>query len=207
MKAVFLGPPGVGKGTQAVRVCKQLGIPQISTGEILRGAVANKTTVGLEAKSFMDKGLLVPDEVVIQIVKDRIEEDDCKNGFVFDGFPRTIAQAEALSEIVDLDVVVNIQLSDEELVGRLSGRRICEACGENTNIEFLGEDKEHCPKCGHVLSIRSDDQPESIKQRLMVYHKQTAPLIAYYEDKKLLRNVDSSIGLDNVTSAIMAVLE
>lgn len=206
MKLVFLGPPGAGKGTQADMVCAEMNIPHISTGDLLRTAIRNQTPVGISAKSYIDKGQLVPDSVVIDMVKERLAQDDCKQaGFLLDGFPRTIEQADALSEITSLDAVIDIEVPDEHLVHRLSGRRVCGKCSGTYHISKLaGED---CPKCGTKLTQRADDAPETVLSRLEVYHRQTAPLIEYYKNKNLLEEVDGAQPLETVKSSIMSALE
>lgn len=203
MKIVFLGPPGAGKGTQAEQIIGALGIPQISTGEILRRAIREKTPTGLEAQSYIEKGALVPDDVVVRIVRERLNQQDCANGYLLDGFPRTVPQAEALDGFVKLDAVINLEVPTELLIHRLSGRRVCAACGYTTHID-RGEDK--CVKCGGELTQRKDDAPESVENRLAVYDKQTKPLIDYYADKGLLHNVDGSKPLAEVTQNILAAL-
>lgn len=205
MKIIFLGPPGAGKGTQALRVSQALGIPQISTGDILRRAIKEGTKVGLEAKSFIDKGQLVPDEVVIAIVKDRVAQEDCAGGFLLDGFPRTVAQAEALAQFTRIDRVVDISVSDEELIQRISGRRVCLACGGTYHVSSLsGETK--CQACGQELIQRADDQAETVLNRLKVYHQQTSPLIDYYQKLGLLQRIDGSQTPDACYQAIMNLL-
>ena len=205
MKLVFLGPPGAGKGTQADKVCAEVKIPHISTGDLLRTAIRQETPIGISANSFIDKGQLVPDSVVIEMVKERLSEDDCKEGFLLDGFPRTIDQAEALGKITELDAVIDIEVPDEHLVRRLSGRRVCSKCSGTYHVSTLnGED---CPKCGTKLTQRADDAPETVLSRLDVYHKQTAPLIEYYKNKGLLQEVDGAQPLDTVLSSIMSALE
>lgn len=206
MKLIFLGPPGAGKGTQAARVSVKLGVPHISTGDILRAAIKNGTKVGLEAKAYIDAGALVPDEVIMGIIKERLEQDDCKNGFLFDGFPRTIAQAEALRDISPIDAVVDIDVSDEALIRRLSGRRVCLSCGGTYHIEKLNG-KTDCSACGAALSQRQDDQADTVLNRLTVYHKQTAPLIDFYQKQGILKTVDGSKGYDEVFEDIGKVLE
>ena len=205
MNLIFLGPPGAGKGTQAVRVCEQLGIPQISTGDILRRAIKNETPTGLNAKSYIDKGQLVPDSVVIDIVRERLVQDDCKNGYLLDGFPRTIAQAEALEGFAKIDAVVDIDVSDEKLVARLSGRRVCLSCGGTYHVSQLNGSMT-CAKCGSDLIQRADDKAETVLSRLNVYHAQTEPLIDFYTKRGLLKEIDGAQPMDDCYAAIMAVL-
>jgi len=196
MRLIFLGPPGVGKGTQAQRLSAQQGIPKISTGDILREAVAKKTALGVQAKSFMDSGKLVPDEVVIGIIRERLKEADSQKGFILDGFPRTVPQAEALASMLrqdgrTIDRVLNFELADEELVRRLSGRRSCPNCQAVYHLEFSPPQKpDLCDQCGGRLIQRSDDQPETIRKRLEVYRSQTVPLIRFYEEQGLLIRID-----------------
>jgi len=205
MNIIFLGPPGAGKGTQAQRICDALKIPQISTGDILRRAMKEGTETGLKAKSFIDAGQLVPDDVIIDIVKERLQMDDCKNGYILDGFPRTVPQAEALDTFATIDSVIDLDVADQVLVDRLSGRRVCLKCGATYHISMLnGETK--CAKCGDDLVPRNDDKAETVLNRLKVYHAQTAPLIGYYEQKGLLKKVDGAQGLENTFSAIMKEL-
>ena len=203
MKLILLGAPGAGKGTQAEVICDALKIPAISTGNILREAVKNGTKCGLEAKGFMESGQLVPDEVVIGILKDRIAEADCANGFILDGFPRTVPQAEALESMgVEIDKVIEIHVDDEVIKQRLSGRRVCEACGASYHVDFKPTAAEGvCDKCGAKTVQRKDDMPETILSRLEVYHQQTAPLKDFYQAKGKLTTV---IGQDEVaqTSAL-----
>ena len=208
MNVIFLGPPGAGKGTQAVRVCERLGIPQISTGDILRRAMKEGTPTGLAAKSYVDKGLLVPDEVVIGIIKDRLAKDDCKNGFVLDGFPRTVAQAEALDQMgITIDKVVDIEVPDEDIVQRMSGRRVCEDCGASYHIETLKPEVEGvCDRCHGKLVVRKDDSPEIVKGRLEVYHTQTEPLIDYYKNKGNLEVVDGRQSVADTTVSVKKAL-
>lgn len=188
MNIVFLGPPGAGKGTHAQMLIQELGIPQISTGDILRKAIKEQTKVGLEAKSFIDAGKLVPDQVVIEIVRERLAEKDCANGYILDGFPRTVHQAEELDTFAHIDVAVNLSLSDEVIIERLSGRRVCPACGGTYHTSSLKTDK--CEKCGETLIQRKDDSAETVANRLKVYQEQTAPLIDYYRAKGLLKTVE-----------------
>ena len=206
MKLIFLGPPGAGKGTQASGVCSSLSIPHISTGDMFRSAIKNETPTGLEAKRYMDAGQLVPDSVVIAMVKERLAMEDCANGYLLDGFPRTVEQAEALKEIAEPDAVINIDVPDELLMDRLTGRRVCPKCAGTFHISKLA-DSSICPVCGEQLIHRDDDKPETIAKRLSVYHSQTAPLIGYYTDNGKLRTVDGSKKPDEVLSAILSALE
>ena len=205
MNLIFLGPPGAGKGTQAVRVCERLGIPQISTGDMLRRAIKNETPTGLAAKSYIDKGQLVPDSVVIDIVRERLTQDDCKNGYLLDGFPRTVAQAEALEGFAKIDAVVDIDVSDEKLVARLSGRRVCLSCGGTYHVSQLNGSMT-CAKCGNELIQRADDKAETVLSRLTVYHAQTEPLIDFYTKRGLLKEIDGAQPMDDCYAAIMSVL-
>ena len=204
MNIIFLGPPGAGKGTHAQRVTDALNIPQISTGDILRRAIKEQTPTGLEAKSYIDAGKLVPDEVVIAIVRERLAMEDCQNGYILDGFPRTVPQAEALAQFANIDVVIDLDVPDEELVNRLSGRRVCLNCGATYHVTTMkGED---CVKCGEKLIQRDDDKPETVLSRLQVYYNQTAPLVDFYESKGLLKKINGTIGLENVSRAIFKEL-
>lgn len=205
MNLIFLGPPGAGKGTQAVRVCERLGIPQISTGDILRRAIKNETPTGLAAKAYIDKGQLVPDSVVIDIVRERLEHEDCKGGFLLDGFPRTVAQAEALEGFARIDAVIDIDVSDEKLVERLSGRRVCLSCGGTYHVSRLNGSTT-CEKCCGELIQRDDDKAETVLSRLTVYHAQTEPLIAFYTQRGLLRRVDGAQPMDDCYAAILGAL-
>ena len=205
MKMIFLGPPGAGKGTQAVRVCERLGIPQISTGDILRRAIKEQTPTGLAAKSYIDRGELVPDSVVIDIVRERLEHDDCKNGYLLDGFPRTVLQAEALETFAKIDAVIDIDVSDEKLVARLSGRRVCLSCGGTYHVSQLNGSMT-CAKCGNELIQRADDKAETVLSRLTVYHAQTEPLIDFYTQRGLLKEIDGAQPMDECYAAILAVL-
>lgn len=202
MKIIFLGAPGAGKGTQAEKVAAKLNIPTISTGAIIRSALKEGTEMGLAAKAYIEAGKLVPDDVVIGIIKERLAENDCQNGFILDGFPRTIAQAEALDAMgVSIDLVVNISVDDATIVERMSGRRVCAACGATFHTLFnpsAAGDK--CDKCGAELSIRKDDQPEVVKDRLTVYHKETEPLERYYESKGILKTVIGQEKLEDTTA-------
>ena len=205
MNVIFLGPPGAGKGTQAVRVCERLGIPQISTGDILRRAMKEGTPTGLAAKSYVDKGLLVPDEVVIAIVRERLAMEDCRKGYILDGFPRTVPQAEALAQFAQIDAVIDIEVSDEKLTERLSGRRVCLNCGGTYHVSTLGG-KTTCAKCGNELIQRNDDKAETVLSRLSVYHAQTAPLIDYYAQLGLLRTIDGAQPMEACFDAILCAL-
>lgn len=205
MNVIFLGPPGAGKGTQAVRVCGRLGIPQISTGDILRRAIKEQTPTGLAAKAYIDKGALVPDDVVIAIVRERLAQPDCQGGYLLDGFPRTVPQAQELEAFATIDAVVNIDVSDEALISRLSGRRVCPACAATYHVATL-DDKGDCEKCGSVLIQREDDKAETVLNRLTVYHEQTAPLIDFYQRKGLVRTIDGAASLEACTQAILDAL-
>jgi len=189
MKIVLLGPPGCGKGTQANLICEKYNLPHISTGDIFRENIANKTPLGVKAKEYIDKGSLVPDELTISIVVDRLKQPDCKKGFVFDGFPRNLAQAEALDKMVELDKAIMIHLDDEEIVRRLSGRRMCKKCGNPTNIDWLVDGK--CEKCGGEVYVRDDDKPETVRARL---EKQKLPqnVIDFYKNKGIYEQVNST---------------
>ena len=205
MNIIFLGPPGAGKGTQAQRICAALNIPQISTGDMLRRAIQEQTPTGLKAKSYMDAGGLVPDDVIIAIVKERLQADDCRNGYILDGFPRTVPQAEALEGIASIDKVVELDVADEVLIKRISGRRVCTKCGATYHISLLG-DKTTCDNCGETLIQRNDDKAETVLNRLTVYHSQTAPLVAFYEGKGLLKKVDGDGDMDAIFGKIMEAL-
>ena len=205
MKLVFLGPPGAGKGTQAQVICEKLSIPHISTGDMLRSAIANKTPTGLKAKAYVESGALVPDEVLIEMVRERLSNADCANGYLLDGFPRTVHQAQALDEISAPDLVIDVDVSDEMLLKRLTGRRVCPKCGGTFHISTL-ENEKICPVCGDTLIQRKDDTPETISNRLSVYHTQTAPLIDFYSAADKLRRVDGAAQPGEVTDAILLAL-
>ena len=205
MNIIFLGPPGAGKGTQAQRICDALKIPQISTGDILRRAIKEGTETGIKAKSFIDAGKLVPDEVIIDIVKERLAMDDCKDGYILDGFPRTVPQAEALSTFASIDSVIELAVDDQVLVDRLSGRRVCLKCGATYHVSMLNGETT-CDKCGEELIQRNDDKAETVLSRLEVYHAQTAPLMNYYGQKGLLKTIPGDQGIDGIFTAIMNAL-
>ena len=209
MKLIFLGAPSAGKGTQAEIIASKLNIPTISTGNIIREALANGTEMGLKAKSFIEAGKLVPDDVVIGIIKDRLAADDCKDGFILDGFPRTIPQAEALDNMgIIIDKVVDIDVPDENIVNRMSGRRVCKACGSSYHIENKKPKVEGvCDACGGELQIRKDDAPETVLDRLNVYHEQTEPLKDFYAKCGKLRSVEGTAPITEITAAILKVLE
>ena len=206
MKLVFLGPPGAGKGTQASYVCEKLAIPHISTGDMLRSAIANGTPTGLQAKVFMDAGKLVPDEVLIAMVRERLSAADCANGYLLDGFPRTVAQAEALKGISAPDYAVNVDVPDEKLLARLTGRRVCAKCAGTFHVSQLNG-ATVCPVCGGELIHREDDKPETISNRLEVYHAQTQPLIGYYEGLGKLKRINGDAAPEVVYANIIASLE
>ena len=212
MRLILLGAPGAGKGTQAERLSKELNIPTISTGNILRAAIKNGTPTGLKAKSFMDAGQLVPDEVIIGIITERVAQDDCKNGYILDGFPRTIPQAESLTEALAangeaIDFALNVDVPDANIVNRMAGRRACLKCGATYHIQFAAPKKEGiCDKCGSELVLRDDDKPETVQKRLEIYHDQTHPLIEYYEKKGVLHTVDGTQTMEDVFKNITDIL-
>lgn len=208
MKIIFFGPPGAGKGTQAEIVSRRLSIPTLSTGNALREAVKEGTEMGVQARSYMESGKLVPDSVVIGIIKDRIAQPDCANGFILDGFPRTISQAEALDEMgVAIDAVLSLEVSDDAIVERMSGRRTCPACGATYHVSFNPTvDNVHCDKCGAELTIRKDDDPDVVRSRLAVYHSETEPLAAFYESKGLLRRVAGQDKVEDTTALVLKAL-
>ena len=209
MKMIFLGAPGAGKGTQAAVVGDKLGIPTISTGNLLRAAVEAGTQAGLQAKQHMDSGGLVPDDIVVAILKDRIAQSDCVDGFILDGFPRTIPQAQTLDALgVAIDLAISIEVPDEEIKARLSGRRVCLKCGATYHVDNAPSPAgDNCGKCGEPLVQREDDRPEAIEKRLVVFHEQTEPLKAFYKKGGKLRNVDGNSPIDQLTREIFAVLE
>ena len=193
MNIILLGPPGVGKGTAANKLSKKLKMPHIATGDMLRENAAKKTRLGMKAKSYMDSGALVPDDLVIEMIKERLQRNDCKNGFILDGFPSTIYQADEISKVVKIDKVVNIQADDSIIVERLGRRRECEKCGFIYHLDFIKPNREgFCDKCSGALYQREDDKPNAIKERLKVYREKTKPLIRYYKEKNLLADVDGS---------------
>ena len=213
MKIIMLGAPGAGKGTQAKQIAKKYGIPHISTGDIFRANIKEKTALGMEAKEYMDKGQLVPDELTVRILLDRVANDDCKDGYVLDGFPRTIPQAEVLDTEVKklgekVDFAINVDVPDENIINRMGGRRACVKCGATYHIAHIPPKQEGiCDTCGSELILRDDDKPETVKNRLDVYHAQTQPLIDYYDKQGILRTVDGTQDMDKVFSDIVAILE
>ena len=212
MKIVMLGAPGAGKGTQAKMIAEKYSIPHVSTGDIFRANIKNGTELGKEAKSYMDKGELVPDELTVRILLDRVAQEDCKNGYVLDGFPRTIPQAEVLdAELTKMgdkiDFAINVEVPDENIVRRMSGRRACLKCGATYHIFHIPPVKEGiCDKCGSELVLRDDDKEETVKNRLSVYHEQTQPLIDFYDKKGVLKEVDGTVDSKDVFAAITAIL-
>ncbi len=213
MKIIMLGAPGAGKGTHAKKISSKYGIPHISTGDIFRANIKNETELGKKAKTYMDQGLLVPDELVMDLVVDRLQQDDCANGYVLDGFPRTIAQAEGLKDALSkvgqkLDYAIDIEVPDEVIVKRMAGRRACVGCGATYHIENAPSKVEGiCDVCGGELVLRSDDEPATVLKRLGVYHEQTEPLVGYYAKSALLKKVNGTIGIDNVFETIVDILE
>ena len=208
MNLILLGAPGAGKGTQAEILCKKLGIPSISTGNILRAAIKDGTPTGLKAKSYMDAGQLVPDEVIIGIVGERLRQPDCQKGCILDGVPRTIAQAEAIEKAgIRIDAVISIEISEDEILRRMSGRRVCEACGASYNVEAVPPKVEGiCDNCGGKLIQRKDDTPETVKARLEVYHRETEPLVDFYAKRGLLKAVEVADNKEATNAKILAAL-
>ena len=212
MKIIMLGAPGAGKGTQAKMIADKYSIPHISTGDIFRANIKNGTELGNKAKTYMDKGLLVPDELVVDLVVDRVAQDDCANGYVLDGFPRTIPQAESLDAALEklgskVDFAINVEVPDENIINRMSGRRACVACGATYHIVHIPTKVEGiCDRCGKELILRDDDKPETVKKRLDVYHAQTQPLIDYYTTKNVLKSVDGTQDMEDVFKAIVRIL-
>lgn len=212
MKIIMLGAPGAGKGTQAKKIAAKYAIPHISTGDIFRANIKNNTELGQKAKTYMDKGELVPDELVVDLIMDRFKEADCANGYVLDGFPRTIPQAEALDKALSangesVDYAINVEVPDENIINRMSGRRACVGCGATYHIVYNPTKVEgKCDTCGADLILRDDDKPETVLNRLKVYHEQTQPLINYYEGKGILKEVDGTVDMNEVFAAITAIL-
>lgn len=212
MRLIMLGAPGAGKGTQAKRVAAKYNIPHISTGDIFRANIKNQTELGLKAKEYMDKGLLVPDDLVVDIVADRLLHDDCKEGFILDGFPRTIPQAESLDKALlsmqtKINYAINIEVPDENIVRRMSGRRACLKCGATYHIKYNPPKTEDiCDTCLGEIVLRDDDKEETVLKRLGVYHEQTKPLIDYYKDQNNLISVDGTVDIDDVTNSIIEIL-
>lgn len=212
MKIIMLGAPGAGKGTQAKRIAEKYTIPHISTGDIFRANIKNGTDLGKKAKEYMDQGLLVPDELTCDLVMDRIQQDDCKNGFVLDGFPRTIPQAEALDAALSkigqkMDYAIDVDVPDENIVNRMGGRRACLSCGATYHVEFNPTKEEGiCDACGAQTVLRDDDKPETVQKRLTVYHDQTQPLIDYYKKQDILKSVDGTQPMEAVFDAIIGIL-
>ena len=213
MNLMVFGAPGAGKGTQAKFLIEKYDIPQISTGDILRAAIADKTDMGMEAKKFMDEGKLVPDSTIIGIIKDTLAQDNCKKGFILDGFPRTLPQAEALNELmknmnISLDKVISLNVPDELIVGRITGRRVCSDCGASFHVEFNPSKEENvCDYCGSELIIRKDDNAETVKSRLGAYHEQTAPLIDFYTKMGVMVELDGTKDVSEVTADMMGSLK
>ena len=212
MKIIMLGAPGAGKGTQAKKIAEKYQIPHISTGDIFRANITNGTELGKKAKTYMDQGLLVPDELVVDLVVDRVGQDDCKNGYVLDGFPRTIPQAEALDAALEklgekMDYAINVDVPDENIISRMGGRRACVGCGATYHVAYNPPKTENiCDSCGEKLILRDDDKPETVKKRLDVYHEQTQPLIDYYKKAGILRDVDGTVDMEDVFKAIVGIL-
>lgn len=212
MKVVMLGAPGAGKGTQAKKIAAKYNIPHISTGDIFRANIKNGTELGKKAKTYMDQGLLVPDELVVDLVVDRVNQEDCADGYVLDGFPRTIPQAEALTKVLasqgqKLDYAIDVDVPDENIVRRMSGRRACVGCGATYHLEYAPTKKEGiCDVCGGELILRDDDKPETVEKRLGVYHEQTQPLIDYYTNAGILKRVDGTVDIEEVFQAVVQIL-
>ena len=213
MKIIMLGAPGAGKGTQAKRIAEKYNIPHISTGDIFRANIKNETELGKKAKTYMDQGLLVPDELVVDLVVDRVAQEDAKNGYVLDGFPRTIPQAEALDEALEkindkVDYAIDVDVPDSNIINRMAGRRACVSCGGTYHIKYNPTKTEGiCDACGGQLILRDDDKPETVEKRLNVYHEQTQPLIEYYTKKSILKSVDGTKDMDEVFNNIVKILE
>ena len=210
MKIIMLGAPGAGKGIQAKKIAARYGIPHISTGDIFRANIKEGTELGKKAKAYMDQGQLVPDELTVGLLMDRVSKDDCKDGYVLDGFPRTIPQAECLDEALGapVDFAINVDVPDENIVRRMSGRRACLKCGATYHVEHIPPKQEGiCDTCGSELVLRDDDKPETVQKRLDVYHAQTQPLIDYYEKQGVLKTVDGTVDQEDVFAAITALLD
>lgn len=212
MKIIMLGAPGAGKGTQAKKIAAKYEIPHISTGDIFRANIKNGTELGKKAKTYMDQGLLVPDELVVDLVVDRVQQEDCKNGYVLDGFPRTIPQAESLDAALEklgekIDYAVNVEVPDENIINRMGGRRACVGCGATYHVVYNPTKVEGvCDACGEKLILRDDDKPETVQKRLAVYHDQTQPLIDYYKNEGVLAEVDGTLDMEDVFQAIVKIL-
>ena len=213
MKIIMLGAPGAGKGTQAKQIAGKYSIPHISTGDIFRANIKNGTELGKKAKEYMDQGLLVPDELTVDLVIDRLSQDDCKKGYILDGFPRTIPQAEALDAALakrgeKMDFAIDVDVPDENIISRMSGRRACTGCGATYHIVYNPSKKgDVCEVCGETLILRDDDKPETVQKRLIVYHDQTQPLIDYYTGQNILKTVDGTQDMNDVFAAITEILE
>ena len=207
MRIILLGAPGAGKGTQAEFITAKLGVPAVSTGNLLRSAISEGTELGKKAAEYMNKGSLVPDELVIELVRERVKAPDCQKGMVFDGFPRTLAQAEALDRVMDIDMVLFLDVSDDAIVERMSGRRTCPKCQATYHVVSHPAKKEGiCDKCGTALGIRDDDRPEVVRQRIAVYHKQTEPIVNHYKNKGLLKVVKGQEKLEDTTALVAAAI-
>lgn len=212
MKIVMLGAPGAGKGTQAKKIASRYGIPHISTGDIFRANIKNGTELGKKAKTYMDQGLLVPDELVVDLVVDRVNQADCEKGYILDGFPRTIPQAEALDKALasqgqKIDFAIEVDVPDENIIRRMSGRRACVGCGATYHLVYAAPKQEGaCDACGAELILRDDDKPETVEKRLGVYHEQTKPLIDYYTSAGILKTVDGTVDIEEVFAAVVSIL-
>lgn len=213
MKIIMLGAPGAGKGTQAKMIAERYQVPHISTGDIFRANIKNGTALGMEAKQYMDKGMLVPDELTVRILLDRVSQEDCQAGYVLDGFPRTIPQAQVLESELDrrgekIDWAIDVDVPDENIIRRMSGRRACPVCGATYHMEYIPPKKDGiCDDCGGSLVLRDDDKAETVKKRLDVYHEQTQPLIEFYTKRNILKAVDGTLPMDDVFAAIVAILD
>ncbi len=212
MKIIMLGAPGAGKGTQAKMIADKYSVPHVSTGDIFRANIKNGTELGMEAKKYMDQGLLVPDELTVKILLDRVAQEDCKNGYVLDGFPRTIPQAKVLDGELEklgesIDYAIDVDVPDENIINRMSGRRACLSCGATYHIAHVPPKQDGiCDRCGKELVLRDDDKPETVKNRLEIYHEQTQPLIDFYTEKGVLKTVDGTVPMNEVFEAIVAIL-